>query len=434
MKYINATYFRSTTFFFFTHTHTHTHAHVQKMPDLNHNVLMLIFEFLLQKDLINVVLVSHDWNSLAIPILWKNPIFKQLDLSPYAHHLKTYGHFVHNLQFYNFDRSEVRSTWVVANTCNNVTSIYFWNVYFQTQEMVVLFEGLSGQLESLTMYNCGCIGETSTLVLSIAKLKRLKSLKLKDVNYLDDTACEVIGRYPLLENIDIGSTEITDVGLDFIARHLKYRLRSLNIASCTKITDNSIIAIAESCQSLTTLHLDGIKITDTALFTLVSAHCRKTISIFSLKFCKHVTDAGVQQVVTQFSNLQRLILCYCCLLTKNLFDGVTWNCTSLTELDLSFINIGSSELSCLSNLTSLRTLWLIQISVEISDTTLMSLAERPNLRNLHLTLCKFVDDNMAKKIAENCSFLNKLLLQGTNVSETCVEELMRLYPKMHIVL
>jgi F-box-like/Leucine Rich repeat len=403
------------------------------MPDLNDNVLMLIFEFLSQKDLANIVLVSHHWRSLGIPVLWKKPHFKQLDLLPYAHHLKTYGHFVHRLRFYQFDRSEVKNTWLVANTCDNVTSIHFWNVYFQTREMVILFEGLSGQLESLSMYNCECIGETSTLVLSIAKLKRLKSLRLKDVHYLDDAACEVVGGCPLLENLDISSTKITDVGIDFIAQYLKRRLRSLNLTSCTKITDISIFAIAESCQSLTTLHFDNTKLTDTALFTLASARCRKTISIFSLKFCKHVTDAGVKQVVTQFSSLQRLILCHCYLLTKNLFDGVTWNCTSLTELDLSFINIGSSELSCLSNLTSLRTLWLIQISVEISETTLMLLAEIPNLRNLHLTLCKFVDDNMAKKIAENCSFLNKLLLQGTNVSKTCVDELRGLYPKMVIV-
>jgi hypothetical protein len=259
----------------------------------------------------------------------------------------------------------------------------------------------------------------------------LRSLSLFTCeNIRDISLIAVAESCPHLEVLHLHSAGITDTSLCIAAQQLPH-LRSLSLTYCENITDISLVTVAESCPQLEVLNLGHTQPTDKALFALVSARCRETITFLSFHGCRHITDAGVRHIVTQLSGLRALNISYCSLLTKDLFDEATWKDSRLAELRASSIEVGSPGLFCISTLPSLEMLDLSEAHGDISEAAIMSLAKLRNLKYLDLSFSTVVGDNSIKIIAGNCS-LTELLVLDTNVSRTCLSELRHLYPNMQI--
>jgi F-box-like/Leucine Rich repeat len=405
---------------------------MSKASNISTEILLMIFAFLKQSTIFNVIQVSKYWNSLAIPILWHKPCFPQIDLSPHAHHLKTYGKFVREMRIDDYKPSTENNVLLIINTCSNITSLNILLVYFKLEVFAMLCEGLPEMFECLSINHCKIIEGMSQSVPYITKLRNLKRFTWTECDTFGDDSCgQIVAGCTKLEYLDFTRTCVTDAGVRLIAQHLP-RLCSLSVAYCHNITDASIIAIVESCPLLVSLDISRSQVTDNALIALASidsSRCRETITHLNLSICKHITSVGVRQIVTRLTYLRTLIIRGCSSLSNDLFGDPSWKCTELAELDISFINIESSTLFFISNMMALTSLDIRELKGEVSSDAILSLASLPKLRRLNVQGNNFVDDHIAKKIAENCSFLRALALQHTNVSETCLEELRRLYPK-----
>jgi F-box-like/Leucine Rich repeat len=278
------------------------------IPTLHDKILRQIFLFLPRSTLFNVVQVSEHWNSIAIPIFWRNLCFKQHVLSRYTHNLEIHSQFVRVVQFkgmYFGSHNDVDS---VINACNNITSIYFLEANITTNNIALLCERLSEKLKYLSFENCEWICGMQPLAQHITKLGKLKKLELKCIRRFDNTACgQIVAGCPTLEDLDFYDTDISDFSVHLVARHLPH-IRSLSLASCKGVRDDSLIAIAESCSRLTSLDISYTRLTDRSLFALASARCRETITHLNLDGCNRITDAGLQKIVTQLPHQQNLVI------------------------------------------------------------------------------------------------------------------------------
>ena len=83
-------------------------------------------------------------------------------------------------------------------------------------------------------------------------------------------------------------------------------LETLNIQSCTKITDNGIKYISDGCPQLTSINISNCReLTDISLLHLANG-CSSLISI-DISGTK-ITDNGLKLLVSQSSKLQNISL------------------------------------------------------------------------------------------------------------------------------
>jgi F-box-like len=362
-------------------------------------ILSQIFSYLQQSSLINVVRVSKHWNSIATPILWQKPRFKGGILLTYADLFETYGHYINDVQFGVHYHNTGHDVQLVADFCSNITSVKVCSSVITTGEFAVLCERLSDRLEYLSFESCIWWREMILLFASsIAKLGKLKRLEIIFTNF-DDEACEKLVTGCLSPQvIYLEHSNVGDNGIDHIVRYIPH-IRSLSIVNCELITDKSIISIAESCSMLATLCLDCTDVTDVALSALSFARCRETITILSFDGCEFITDNGVRQIVTRFTNLLRLNIGCCSKITDDLFNEPSWECTKLVELNVGGLDIGSLALSFISNLTSLVSLNVLGIKGDVSKRELLSIAKLPNLQTVRLSCNDSMNCNLVKEIS-----------------------------------
>jgi F-box and leucine-rich repeat protein 2/20 len=252
-----------------------------------------------------------------------------------------------------------------------------------------------------------------SLVAHFAKFKKMKRLELEGGEINDDICEQIATKCPQLQHLVLTDTNMSDSGVSTIVQKLQH-LKSLDISLCKNITDNSITTIAESCKHLTSLCVRDTEITDKGLSTLASSSlCQKTVSSIDLKYCNNITDNGVREIVMNFPHLQRLILSNCNGLTEGLFSDPPWKCKKLTELDISYLNVGSSAIFFISNsMNSLVTLDLYNIKGDVSESAIMSLANLPKLKKLKLHGLEVVNIKLVHKIIERFSLSQLYINNG----------------------
>jgi F-box and leucine-rich repeat protein GRR1 len=93
-------------------------------------------------------------------------------------------------------------------------------------------------------------------------------------------------------------------------------LRSIDLTEC-KLTDDTIIALAESCPQLEVAILDACpKITDTSVIKLAGS-CGASLRTLSLSGCYRVTDPGIGKLSRCAPQLRYLDLSWCYKLTNS---------------------------------------------------------------------------------------------------------------------
>jgi hypothetical protein len=141
----------------------------------------------------------------------------------------------------------------------------------------------------------------------------LSSVKTK----VTDTSVIALAQYcPELINIGLyGCSNITDKSIITIA-HNSPNLIWISLGDCTKITDTSVRAIARNCSKLTHIQLlNCSKITDTSIINLVR-NCSGLTTIW-LGGCSKITDATVISILKYCKILSVISLYNCPNITKN---------------------------------------------------------------------------------------------------------------------
>lgn len=174
--------------------------------------------------------------------------------------------------------------------------------------------------------------------------------ELHDLNLSGCTLLSSIGRLPKIRKLDLDRCfRITNSSILQLAE-TSSNLQSLNLKDCTDINDEAIVKISNACPQLFYLNLYGIfNITDRALISLTQCPCLSTLQ---LQDCSKITDVGVM--------------------------GIAKACHKLCELDIS---------SC----------------VQISDSSLICMVENCfHIQNVYLHGCVGTSSIGRRKLKEHC--------------------------------
>jgi hypothetical protein len=237
-----------------------------------------------------------------------------------------------------------------------------------------------------------------------------------------------------------------------IARHCA-SIEELDISDCVKITDKSLIQIANNCTNLHSLNITCLKITDvsmsaisqncTALTCLRAIECKlvtgshihhlSLLEECDLGWCPGVTSDNVISIVRNCKNLKLLHLCRTwitddCIIeiahnSINLEDFNIHSCDNLTDENLCEL------VRCCINLQRLD----INTCHNITDEGLIELAKRQqNLKSINIADCSKVTDIGIFGLAFNIPTLE--VLDITNCNYTAVYSLIeRFYPGIDII-
>ena len=170
---------------------------------------------------------------------------------------------------------------------------------------------------------------------------------------------------PTITKLDMTDcTEVSDVGLWSIARHLGSKIKSLSLSGCHQLTNIGLRSLSLKCANLETLDFTG---------------------------CHRLDDQSLLTLASGCYNLKHMILTDCTTISDNGVATLAQACPELIALDLrGCTNVG-----------------------EFGDKALKAIGEYcSSLNQLNLMACKRVEDPGLISIANGCHYLNVLKLSG----------------------
>ena len=205
---------------------------------------------------------------------------------------------------------------------------------------------------------------------------------------------EVGRRCPNLQSLNLSScSSITDAGLSEVASGCS-NLQSLDIWNCSSITDAGLSEVAKGCSNLQSLNVSNCgSITDAGL-SEVAKGCSNLLSL-DISNCSSITDAGLSEVAA-CSKLQSLDLRGCTNITDTGLSEVAKGCPNLLSLDLyGCTNITGAGLSEVARLClNLR-------SLDCRDCKAITAASKAALRHSHPKLDFSCDRDWVDYDSEN---------------------------------
>jgi hypothetical protein len=216
--------------------------------------------------------------------------------------------------------------------------------------------------------------------------KRTRSLVVNGADQLTDTGLlAIVDAVPTLEVLEIaGARRVTDAALRALAHHCP-KLRRLNISECTGIRGAGLSALAESrdaCEHLRELELAGCASLGGDWAVRRCVYAFTNLERLNVAQCALVTDALLQTLASQCSvSLRGLILSDCVNVTDAGIVAVARKCQQLEEIALD--RVTKSE--------------------KITDTACAALGEHcKKLQRVNLSGCRFLTDGALQWLATGC--------------------------------
>ncbi|KAI9094857.1 hypothetical protein DFS34DRAFT_225778 [Phlyctochytrium arcticum] len=195
--------------------------------------------------------VSHVWKQVAEPLLYRSLHFWDSEHLPKTLQLLSQlleskpqlASLVTELRFIKYGEDEGVDPNVpkLASLCPNLTRLNLsYCETLEDQELLNIVRNCKS-LEELSIEDCWEI-TSQGLGLMLPFLKNLRRLNVATVHLDDDCFRNIAKTCPLLEDLDLSSTDITRAGVSSIME-LATSLRSLNLWECSKITSSELEAI-----------------------------------------------------------------------------------------------------------------------------------------------------------------------------------------------
>ncbi|NP_001333165.1 F-box/LRR-repeat protein 3 [Zea mays] len=243
---------------------------------------------------------------------------------------------------------------------------------------------------------------------SISSLERLEELAMVCCSCIDDEGLELLSKgSDSLQSVDVSRCDhVTSHGLASLIDGRNF-LQKLYAADCLhEIGQRFVSKLATLKETLTTLKLDGLEVSD-SLLEAIGESCNKLVEI-GLSKCSGVTDEGISSLVAQCSDLRTIDLTCCNLSTNNALDSIAGNCKMLECLRLESCSLINEKglkriATCCPNLKEID---LTDCGVD--DAALEHLAKCSELRVLKLGLCSSISDKGIAFISSNCGKLVEL--------------------------
>ncbi|KAI5804372.1 hypothetical protein EDC01DRAFT_416780 [Geopyxis carbonaria] len=243
----------------------------------------------------------------------------------------------------------------------------------------------------------------------LTRCTRLERLTLTNCSRLTDSPLmEILRCNPRIQALDLSQLEnITDLSMRVVAEHCP-RLQGLNIAGCKNVTDLSMIPLSENRRMLRRLKLnDCNQLTDASVLALAE-NCPQLLEI-DLHRCHQITDESVIHLFSNLKHLRELRLAYCELLTDGAFLQLPPNKTyeTLRILDLTDCGLLTDDAveKIVKMAPRLRNLILAKCR-HITDRAVHSITKLgKNLHNLHLGHCSHITDRAVRALVQSCTRL-----------------------------
>lgn len=152
----------------------------------------------------------------------------------------------------------------------------------------------------------------------LARSSSLQHIDLGDATVTDDAVCYHIGQScPALKTLSLrASPHITDIGLEDVAQC--HRLERLDLSHCLLVTDEGILALANSLPLL---------------------------QLLAVSHCPTITEEGISAIAKGCKKLLFLDMSYCHLITDRGLTAVLKSCRVLRYLDVTGLNnLSTAEL------------------------------------------------------------------------------------------
>lgn len=183
---------------------------------------------------------------------------------------------------------------------------------------------VSTPLRSITVRNCPGLGD-----LTLTMLSKLCP-RLQCVNFTSLPAITDAGLLSLVESCDVGDglvkvglarcINITDDGIVSLAKTHGGTLEVLNLEGCGKVTDASMLALADGCLVLSELDVSKCAVTDFGVASLARSNQTVSLLILGLSGCAMVSDKSLPFLVKLGQSLRGLNLQNCNAISSTAVD------------------------------------------------------------------------------------------------------------------
>ncbi len=208
--------------------------------------------------------------------------------------------------------------------------------------------------------------------------------------------------------------EITDQVVEEICE-ANSRIIKLNLTSCKKISDFSLVVVGNQCKELQSISFGGCENVRHVGLRSLAMNCRLLRSIDFVGY--DIDDPGLRIIAASLDKLEDLFLTGCSSITDRGLSQIAHCCTKLRRLRLGgCYKIGESGVWAFYELENCRDLEEIELfgCIYLSDSALLAIARRcPSLKRINVSkchdistraICKFVSISncLTDFVASNC--------------------------------
>lgn len=266
---------------------------------------------------------------------------------------------------------------------------------------------LAADLTKLNLAMCLNVGDDALrhIAFSCASLRHLTVSYCEEVS--DAGLIAISLRCHDLRGLDITKcNRVTNRGLKAVADRCS-QLKRLLAGSLILISDAPILALASNCPNLKFLDLCSTAITDAAL-TAVARECRQ-LKLIAFSDCRFITSFGLS-AFAECPAIEVIRLSGSKAIEDSTLLKLSIGCPDVMEIDLAGASLVSPQVlnKCLASWSKLVTLNLRgftplirrQSDPDSSSSSSLVHIKNPNLEDLNLSWCKFVDDAMITELAD----------------------------------
>ena len=298
------------------------------------------------------------------------------------------------------------------------------NCNFLTDHLIDIVIAAHGH--SLTKLKLNCCDRLSDAVAkSVAKWCRSLTWFEAPDDTTDESIMAIAASCPSLTALNLESNILTDISITAVAANCP-SLKALSLFGCTRhmVTDASCRDLASGCPALCVLDLTNILVSDDTIKALV-ARSGASLRNLGLACCPSFSHEGIKAIVSGCPALLALDISSCNLEEVSIVT-VAKGLPSLTELIFNGDrDITDASLNAIAaGLPSLTLLELGGCPCEITNASIMAVARGcPALTYLNVSgMSRLTDDSM-RAIVAGCALLTTLRADRTKMTEECEEEL-----------
>ncbi|XP_034700394.1 uncharacterized protein LOC117925486 [Vitis riparia] len=247
-------------------------------------------------------------------------------------------------------------------------------------------------------------------------LPALTTVSLKGACRLSDAGLRaLVSSAPMLRSINLSQCSLlTSASIKTLAETLGSVLRELYIDDCQGIDAMHILSALEKLEYLEVLSVAGIQtVCDDFIWEFISVH-GPTMKELVLTDCSRLTDFSLKAIAETCPELRALDLGNLCKLTDSAFGYLASGCQAMQTLKLRCNSFSDEAIAAFLEISggSLKELSLNNVS-KIGHNTAISLARRSReLIRLDLSWCRNLTDGDLGFIVDSCLSLRVLKLFG----------------------